>query len=78
MRASAAAGIVVGAVILLAGLVFTLQGMGIILGSYMTGDPTYIYVGAMVAIVGIILIAAGYRSHSSSGSTTASAAKSPP
>jgi len=50
-------GIVLGVLLLLAGIVFTLQGADIITGSsLMSGNQTYIYVGAVVAIVGLLLL----------------------
>ena len=52
--------IIVGVLLLLAGIVFALQGDGIIMGSsLMSGNSTYIYVGAVVAIIGLILVAVG-------------------
>ena len=54
--------LVVGALLLLAGVVFSLQGANIITGSsLMSGNSTYIYVGAIVAIIGLALIAASSR-----------------
>lgn len=55
--------VIVGVLLLLAGIVFSLQGANYIGGSaLMSGNPTYIYVGAVVAIVGIVLLALGFRS----------------
>ena len=54
--------IAVGVLFLLGGLVMAFQGAGYVGGSYMTGDPTYIYVGGVVAIIGLLLIALGLRS----------------
>ncbi|MDG6954100.1 MAG: hypothetical protein JRN33_03845 [Nitrososphaerota archaeon] len=48
-----------GIMVVLIGAVFSLQGEGYIPGSYMTGDPTYIYVGAVVAVVGLLIILGG-------------------
>jgi len=53
---------VVGVLLLLAGIVFSLQGADIITGSsLMSGNSTYIYVGAIVAIVGLALLALSSR-----------------
>lgn len=53
----------VGVVLLLMGTVFSLQGANYIGGSaLMSGNPTYIYVGAVVALVGLALIVFGARS----------------
>jgi len=38
------------------------QGAGYVGGSYMTGDPTYVYVGTAVAVVGVVTLALGLRS----------------
>ena len=55
--------VIVGVLLLLAGIVFSLQGANYIGGSaLMSGNPTYIYVGAVVAIIGIVLLALGFRS----------------
>jgi hypothetical protein len=52
--------VVVGVILLLMGTVFALQGENIIKGSsLMSGNPTYIYVGAGVAVIGLVLIVAG-------------------
>ena len=49
----------VGGVIFLAGLVFFLQGINILPGSYMTGDPQWAINGAimMVLAVGLFVFA---------------------
>lgn len=56
--------VVVGVLFVLAGVVFALQGDGVIGGSMMSGNSTYIYVGAVVAIIGVILLALGAMSKS--------------
>jgi protein-S-isoprenylcysteine O-methyltransferase Ste14 len=49
--------LVVGILVLLAGVVFALQGANVITGSsLMSGNSTYIYVGAVVAIIGLALV----------------------
>jgi hypothetical protein len=54
---------VVGVILLLMGIVFSLQGMNIITGSsVMSGVSTYIYIGLGVAIMGIVLLVLGMRS----------------
>ena len=45
-----------GAVLVLVGVVFTLQGLGYLAGSAMTGVTTWAIIGPVVAIVGLILI----------------------
>ncbi len=46
-----------GTVMVLAGGVWFLQGIRIIPGSFMTGSRFWMVVGALMAIVGIVLIA---------------------
>jgi len=48
--------IAVGAVLVVVGAVFTLQGLGYLAGSAMTGVTTWAIVGPLVAIVGLVLI----------------------
>ncbi len=53
---------VVGVILLLLGIVFALQGANVIGGSaLMSGNSTYIYVGGVVAVVGLIILALGFR-----------------
>lgn len=52
--------IVIGVVLLLLGIGFASQGAGMMGGSaLMDNNPTFIYVGGLVAIIGIALIAFG-------------------
>jgi protein-S-isoprenylcysteine O-methyltransferase Ste14 len=49
--------LILGVIFLLAGIVFSLQGADVITGSsLMSGNSTYIYVGAIVAIIGLALL----------------------
>ncbi len=43
---------VVGILVFLAGLIFFLQGVNILPGSYMTGDPQWAINGAITMVVG--------------------------
>jgi hypothetical protein len=53
---------ILGVILLLAGIVFSLQGADVITGSsLMSGNSTYIYVGAVVAIIGLALLALSSR-----------------
>jgi len=45
------------------GAVFAGQGANLIPGSSMTGDRTWLYIGLIVAAVGVILIVLGRRRH---------------
>ena len=61
--------LVLGVLVLLAGIVFSLQGADIITGSsLMSGNTTYIYVGAIVAIIGLALLALSSRASNMSAS----------
>ncbi|MCS5713509.1 hypothetical protein NVV95_02955 [Herbiconiux sp. CPCC 205716] len=53
--------IIVGVVALLVGAVFAGQGANLIPGSSMTGDPTWLYIGLALAVVGVVLIVLGVR-----------------
>ena len=45
-----------------AGLVFFLQGINILPGSYMTGDPQWAVIGGVMMVVGVALFFWGRRS----------------
>jgi uncharacterized membrane protein YdbT with pleckstrin-like domain len=60
-RAGRIALIIVGVIALLVGLVFAGQGANLIPGSSMSGERMWLYIGLVVAIVGIVLIAFGVR-----------------
>jgi uncharacterized membrane protein YidH (DUF202 family) len=53
--------IVVGVIALVIGAVFAGQGANLIPGSSMTGDPKWLYIGVILAVVGVILIVLGLR-----------------
>jgi uncharacterized membrane protein YidH (DUF202 family) len=53
--------VVVGVILLLVGAVFAGQGSNLIPGSSMSGDHMWLYIGLIVAIVGIVLIVLGLR-----------------
>lgn len=53
--------IVVGVIALVIGAVFAGQGANLIPGSSMTGDPKWLYIGVILAVVGVILIVLGFR-----------------
>ncbi len=59
LKTESIAAIIVGVLILLAGITFALQGDGIIGGSGMTGVSFWIYAGSGVAVVGFIIMAFG-------------------
>ncbi|GAA1828636.1 hypothetical protein [Agromyces salentinus] len=51
--------IVLGGLLTLSGLIWTLQGVGILPGSAMSGVTLWAIVGPIVAVVGIALLAWG-------------------
>ena len=54
--------IIVGVLILLAGITFALQGAyGLGGGSSMDNNPFWVYAGAVTAVVGAAVTLAGYR-----------------
>ena len=54
--------VVIGLAAALAGLVWTLQGLGYVGGSFMSGATVWAVIGPIVAVVGLVLIMAGLRS----------------
>lgn len=57
-------GSVVGVLLALVGVIWTLQGIGILGGSFMTGNRLYAIIGPIVAIIGLALLAFGARRRS--------------
>ncbi len=55
------AGVVVGVVVALFGLLFTLQGFGAVSGSPMSNTTTWSVLGPIIAIVGVLIAVAGWR-----------------
>lgn len=53
--------VVVGVVVALAGLVFTLQGVGVIKGSAMSSTTFWTVAGPIVVVVGVLVAVAGVR-----------------
>ena len=53
--------IVVGLLLALIGVVWTLQGVGILLGSFMTGQPFWATMGLLALICGLVLLYVGAR-----------------
>ncbi|HMA34959.1 MAG TPA: hypothetical protein VKY74_10825 [Chloroflexia bacterium] len=51
----------VGVLVILIGAIFTLQGAGILPGSFMTGQTFWLLVGLGMLVVGAIMGAAGLR-----------------
>jgi hypothetical protein len=53
--------LIVGVVLLLAGCVFTLQGLGLLAGSPMTGATQWAVIGPVLAAVGVVLLVRAVR-----------------
>lgn len=60
---SNAVGIAVGAMLVVIGAVFTVQGLGYLAGSPMTGVTLWAVVGPVVALVGLVLVVRAVRNH---------------
>lgn len=52
---------VVGVVMVVAGAVFTLQGIGVLHGSSMTGSTTWAVLGPLIVVAGIVVYARSTR-----------------
>jgi hypothetical protein len=53
--------IVLGVVLALAGVVWTLQGLGFVGGSFMTGATIWAVIGPVTTLVGLIVAMTGFR-----------------
>jgi hypothetical protein len=53
--------IVAGVVLLLAGVIWILQGINVLPGSFMTGQTKWAVIGVVTAIVGIVLLVTARR-----------------
>lgn len=53
--------VVLGVIILLAGIVWALQGAGFLLGSFMSNDRTWLAIGSVTAVLGLAILALGAR-----------------
>jgi hypothetical protein len=53
--------LVVGALAVLTGVVWTLQGLDVLGGSAMSGNGIWAFIGPVVAVVGVVLFAIGLR-----------------
>ena len=49
-----------GVVLVLVGAVWVLQGVGVITGSFMTGQKLWFLIGLVAFLVGVVLIAANF------------------
>ena len=53
--------VVLGVILLLAGAVWALQGAGYLLGSPMSNDPTWLWIGIVTGLAGVGIVAFGVR-----------------
>ncbi len=53
--------VVAGVIAVLAGLVWTLQGLGYVSGSFMSGATVWAVIGPLVALAGLVLVTLGLR-----------------
>jgi hypothetical protein len=51
--------VTVGALATLMGLVWALQGLSLLPGTFMRGDPTWVVIGLIVAAAGVTLLFSG-------------------
>lgn len=51
----------VGAILVVFGVVFGLQGVGIVGGSAMTGELAWAIIGPVLAVIGLVLVGFGAR-----------------
>lgn len=64
--------LVVGVLVLLMGTIFALQGADVIGGSsLMSGNSEYIYIGGVVAVIGLLVILLSFRIGRSGAATQA-------
>lgn len=54
-------GVVSGVLGVVIGIVWTLQGLNILRGSVMSGDNTFVVIGPVVMLVGVVLVVLGAR-----------------
>jgi hypothetical protein len=50
-----------GVLLTVAGVIWALQGFGVIGGSFMSGDSVWAIIGPVVAVIGVILVAVSVR-----------------
>jgi hypothetical protein len=54
-------GAVAGVLLAIAGIIWALQGFGVIGGSFMSGDSVWAIIGPVVAVIGVALAAFSLR-----------------
>jgi hypothetical protein len=58
-----------GVVAIVAGVIFALQGFGVVGGSVMSGSSLWAALGPLIALAGLLAVIAGVRRLRSSGGT---------
>ena len=53
--------VVLGVLVALAGLLFALQGVGVVPGSPMSNTTTWSVLGPVIALIGIVIAIVGWR-----------------
>jgi hypothetical protein len=61
--------VAVGAVAIVAGVIFALQGFGAVGGSAMSGSSLWAALGPLIALAGLLALVAGVRRLRSAGSS---------
>lgn len=59
--------LIVGALAILTGAVWTMQGLDVLGGSAMSGNSIWAVIGPVVAIIGLIMVALGLRRRTPTG-----------
>ena len=54
-------GLIIGVLAILAGAVWVLQGLGLIPGSFMSRNPTWVVIGLVTLVVGVVLVTLSRR-----------------
>jgi hypothetical protein len=62
------AGVIIGALSVLMGVVWIFQGINVLPGSFMTGDIDWSYRGGMLAVVGLVVLLLSLRKSGAKGS----------
>ncbi|UCF29261.1 MAG: hypothetical protein JSW42_06190 [Chloroflexota bacterium] len=52
---------IIGVILILVGIVWFLQGINVLPGSFMSGDPLYSVLGILLVVVGMIILAFANR-----------------
>jgi len=62
------AGVIIGALSVLMGVVWVFQGINVLPGSFMTGDINWSYRGGVLAVVGLVVMFLSLRKSGAKGS----------